>query len=750
VPRKKKTKGPKGEHGPDSSSKRQKGRERPKQETRSPLVPVALGALVTGLLLGGALYWEAGRSAPELPKGALKGANLLFVTIDTLRPDRLGCYGSSAGLTPHLDRLASEGIVFDNVLAHVPLTLPSHSSIFTAKFPTHHGVHDNGTFRLSETNETLAARLHSVGYETAAFVGAFVLDARFGLDRGFDLYDDYYGEKRSFESFTELERPAEKVIAPAESWLDDDRKSPWFVWIHLYDPHAPYDAPEPFRSRHPDDPYGAEVAHVDDVLGRFLDRLKARGLLDHTLVTVLGDHGESLGEHGERTHGTFAYDSTLSVPWIVWARGIEARRFPKRVRLVDAMPTLVDLLGVEPPSGIDGTSLRAFLRDPSGYQPRDSYLEALNPNLTRDWAPLRGIVRGGTKFIDLPVAELYDLESDPGETRNLATTRAALASELRSGLEAMESDAVATADAHADEATLRRLESLGYLVRPKSGSDKTTYTESDDPKTLVSLVNAHEEATTLFQEGRTEQALKLLRDLSARQPKSSFAAQKLAYALHQVGRVEESVGVLEGAVTRGVTDLSLLALLGSYLADSGRVGEAVALLEGVVASHPDFADAHNTLGVAYARLGRGADAEREFSRVLELDPSSASAYNNLGSLALGRGDLDKAVDWLSRSMKLDPDSASASNGLGVAQARRGNLDGAIEAWRRAVELSPNQYDALFNLAMALAERSREEALPFLERFAREAPPARYQKDIERARALLRDWGKPAASARSPS
>lgn len=709
-----------------------------------PHLPRALALLGGGLLLACAGYWAIGRSSAELPSGALKGANLLLVTIDTLRPDRLGCYGSAAGLTPRLDRLASGGVVFEDVLAHVPLTLPSHASLFTAKFPTHHGVHDNGTFRLAEGNETLAVRLHRAGYETAAFVGAFVLDARFGLDRGFDLYDDYYGEKRSFESFTELERPAEKVLAPAERWLDRERSSPWFVWVHLYDPHAPYEAPEPFRSAHRDDPYGAEVAHVDDALGRFLDRLRERGLLDHTLIAVVGDHGESLGEHGESTHGTFAYNATLSVPWILWARGIEAGRFDERVRLVDAVPTILDLLGAEPPSAIDGESLRAFLRDPSKYQPRESYFEALNPNLTRDWAPLRGIVRGRDKFIDLPIAELYDLEADPGEKRNLAPARAALASELRARLETMEKDAVASGNAPADEETLRRLESLGYLVRPKTANDEKGYTESDDPKSLVWLVNAYEEATTLFQQGRTEEALKLLRDLSARQPKSSFAAQKLAYALHQTGRVEESVAVLEAAAARGITDLSLLSLLGSYLVDAGRVDESVTLLEAVVASHPDFADAHNTLGVAYARLGRGADAEREFSRVLALDPSSASACNNLGSLAIGRGDLETAVDWLEKAITLDPDSASASNGLGVARARRGNLDGAIEAWRRAVELSPTQYDALLNLAMALGERSRQEAIPYLERFAREAPPTRYRRDIEKARALLREWGRPLA------
>ncbi len=294
-----------------------------------------------------ALLSSCGRS--EIEPGALRGSNLLVVTIDTLRPDRLGLYGSTAGLTPNLDRLGSEGIVFENVLAHVPVTLPSHTSLFTAKIPPRHGVHDNGTFRVGAGEETLALRLKSRGYETAAFVGAFVLDARFGLDRGFDLYDDYYGEKRSFASFTELERPAEAVLAPAERWLTERGAKPWFAWVHLFDPHAPYEAPEPYRSRHSADPYGAEVAYADAALGGFLDKLGARGLLEKTLLVVVADHGESLGEHGETTHGTFAYNATLSVPWILWAKGLEPARFTPRVRLVDVAPTVLDLLGIESP-----------------------------------------------------------------------------------------------------------------------------------------------------------------------------------------------------------------------------------------------------------------------------------------------------------------------------------------------------------------------------------------------------------------
>ncbi|HXV63943.1 MAG TPA: sulfatase-like hydrolase/transferase [Vicinamibacteria bacterium] len=683
-----------------------------------------------------AIAWLATRGPTDIAHGALRRNNLLFVTIDTLRADRLGSYGSHAGLTPHLDRLGEDGIVFEDVVSHVPLTLPAHTSIFTAKYPTRHGVHDNGTYRLGPGHNTLATLLSDHGYRTAAFVGAFVLDARFGLGRGFDHYDDYYGEKRTFESFTELERRAESVLAPAEAWLRERRNEPWLVWIHLFDPHAPYEAPEPFASRHSRDPYGAEIAYVDDRLGAFLARLDAAGLLENTLVTLVGDHGESLGEHGELTHGTFAYNATLSVPWILWSRAVPAGRFSPRVRHVDVLPTLLDLLGIESPPEIDGVSLRPFLQAPSRYEAPTSYFEALNPHLTRGWAPLRGVIGGRYKFIELPISEIYDLQEDPGETQNLAPRRARLASELRDTLGALVAGDTSE-PASADVETIRRLASLGYLVAPVDVR-RDTYSEEDDPKRLVDLANAHDQAGALFQSGHEEEALDLLEKIREQQPRSSFAHQKLAYALRQLGRADEAIDVLEGAVRSGLTDSSLLVLLGSYLVETGEVGKARSLLEPVAEAHPEFAEAHNTLGVAYARLGNPVAAELAFSKVLELDPSSATAHNNLGSVELGRGRNDEAVAHFERALAIDEGLASAHNGLGVAHARRGELERAVAAWKRAVELAPDAFDALYNLAMALLERSPAEAVPYLERFAAKAPPDRYREDIIKAGEILNE------------
>jgi arylsulfatase A-like enzyme/Flp pilus assembly protein TadD len=696
--------------------------------------------LVLALAIAAAAWLWKGPRRQSIPPGVFAERNLLFVTIDTLRPDRLGSYGSGAGLTPHLDRIASEGVRFERVLAHVPLTLPAHASIFTSLYPTGHGVHDNGTFRVSESTPTLATTLQNAGYATGAFVGAFVLDARFGLNRGFDLYDDYYGEKRGLLSFAQLERRADAVLSSAERWIGEAR-SPWFAWVHLFDAHAPYRAPPEMARRFGDDPYGAEVAFIDASLGAFLERISASGRLEGTVVVVLGDHGESLGEHGERTHGTFAYDSTLHVPWILWSRGLRPQVFSETVRQVDVMPTLLDLLSVPPPEAIVGQSLRPYLAGELRYETPASYFEALNPHLTRDWAPLTGVVRDGHKLIRLPRAELYDLSRDPQEKENLYREKTGVARRLEEELDGIAAEGEPATAEPPDPETLEKLRALGYLTAPVE-TRKGEYTEADDPKALIEIANAYDQATELFGEGRAGEAIAIFEDLVRRQPRSSEAHQSLAYALHQTGRISEAIALLESAVRNGVTDSAILGLLGAYLLDWGELPKAVGLLETLVRREPDYAEGHNYLGIAYSRLGRVEDARRELERVLELDPSSASACNNLGSLALSQGRIEEAIGFLERALRIDPGLGGALNGLGFAHARLGDMPRAIDFWRRAVASDPGQFDALFNLALALSESSPREAVPYLERFAREAPPQRYHADIERARALLGRLSQP--------
>ena len=692
------------------------------------IVVVALMAVVATLSI------LLRRPRQSLAPGAFAGRNLLFVTLDTFRVDRLGSYGSKAGLTPHLDRLASEGVRFEHVLAHVPLTLPTHSSIFTSLYPTEHGVHDNGTFRLNPSVPTLATTLHNAGYQCGAFVGAFVLDARFGLNRGFDVYDDYYGEKRGILSLAQLERPADAVTAPAERWIAE-AKAPWFAWVHVYDAHAPYRPPPDFARRFASDLYDGEVAFIDATLGGFLDRLSASGRLDETIVVVLADHGESLGDHGEKTHGTFAYDSTLRVPWILWGKGLHPQVFAETVRQVDVMPTLLDLLAVPPPERIVGQSLRPYLTGELRYEAPASYFEAMNAHLAQDWAPLTGVVQDGHKLIRLPIPELYDVAVDPKEKENLYHQKTGLVSRLQQTLDEISAGREVAAAAPADLETIQKLRALGYLTAPVQNR-KGEYTSSDDPKALIDVSNAYDEASELKREGRAQESIAIYEDIVRRQPRSSQAYQGLAHALHESGRAPEAVAILEEAVRSGIANVAILGMLGAYLLDVGELEKAASLLEALVHREPDYAEGHNYLGTAYGRLGRFADARRELERVLELDPSSASAYNNLGALALSQGRLEEAITLLNQALAIDPGDATALNGIGFAHARRGEMPNAVDYWRRAIESDPEQFDALLNLAMALSDTSPREAIPYLDRFAREAPPQRYRADIEKAKGLL--------------
>ena len=397
------------------------------------VILAGLAVIAVGI---GVMRGRSAKATEAIASGALRGANVLLITIDTLRADHVGAYGSTRGLTPTIDRLAAEGLRFETTYAHIPLTLPSHASLMTASYPTRHGVHDNGTFRLSEKSPALAMALKAAGYRTAAFVGAFVLDARFGLNRGFDVYDD-----RMLGSSADLElvqRSAEQVLAPAHDWIvtGGSKSSPWFAWAHLYDPHEPYTPPEPYRSRYTSDPYSGEIAYADAALGHFLVQLRAAGALAHTLVVITSDHGESLGEHGERTHGLFAYDATLRVPLVVWAPSrIRPAVFSDITRLVDVAPTVLDLVGAAPLTNADGRSVRPFLAGERPFDDPGSYFEALNANLTRNWAPLTGLLRERHKLIDLPVPELYDLTADPGEQRNLYASQRDRARDLEARLD---------------------------------------------------------------------------------------------------------------------------------------------------------------------------------------------------------------------------------------------------------------------------------------------------------------------------
>jgi arylsulfatase A-like enzyme/Tfp pilus assembly protein PilF len=668
---------------------------------RSPLILIVLGpvaAVVIGVLI---VRTRTTKDTQPLAAGALRGANVLLVTIDTLRADHVGAYGQTGSLTPTIDGLAKEGLRFARTYAHVPMTLPSHASILTGAYPTRTGVHDNGAFRLDDRFDTIATVLNAAGYRTGAFVGAFVLDARFGLNRGFDMYDDRM-LGRGLDKVAE--RPADKVLAPAAAWILNDHEPsaishgqhPWFAWVHLYDPHEPYAPPEPYRSQYSSEPYDGEIAYADAALGSFLGRLRSAGALSNTLVVIASDHGESLGEHGERTHGLFAYDATLRVPLVMWAaHGVRPGVFSDPMRLVDLVPTVLDIVGARPIAAADGRSVRPYIAG-ERFDDRGSYFEALNANLTRDWAPLTGIVYGGAKLVDLPVPELYDLEADPREATNLYARQQARARDLEGRLDRIAKQASPAAPASIDADAETRLRSLGYVVA--SGPRPTrTYTAADDPKQLVHLDAALDDAAAMWGRGDRQHAIETLRQVVRERPSMTIAYDRLAFMLRSSGRGAEAVAVLDEAARAGRGDRSLLRTLGATLREAGDLKRSASVLEPLVRADANDLQSADALGQTYARMGRGGDAEALFKRVLAASPNAASTWNNLGATYLISGRVDDAIGALSRAVAIDPELAAAHNGLGVAFARRGDLDRAAAEWRRALELRPDYPDARDNL-----------------------------------------------------
>ncbi len=722
------------------------------------------------------LWWLAIAAAsacthppPQVDLRPIAGQNVLLVTIDTLRADALGCYGGPAA-TPALDRLAREGVRFDFAHAHAVVTLPSHASILTGRYPFEHGLRDNSGYRLPAGFRTAATVLNQGGYATAAFVAGFPLHSRFGLNQGFDVYDDRFGDTRAPADFDMPERPATAVVPLARAWIAEQSggmggmgrtggtggtvehpapstqdtapstqhaapstRSPWFVWLHLYDPHTPYRPPPPFDATYASRPYYGEVAAVDAALAPLLDDLRAS--TRPTLVIVTADHGEALGDHGEQSHGLFAYESTLRVPLIV------AQVAPSRLqgevsnvsaRHVDILPTILDAVGQPPLPELPGRSLLPAA-ERAARTPRPSYFEAMSGMLNRGWAPLSGIVLDREKFIDLPIPERYDLATDPAEATNLAGRTPAQDRTLAASLGAFKAPVPGQRIAESPDAAAR-LRSLGYL----SGSTpaKARYTTEDDPKRLVELDRTIHDAVVAFGAGRPADAVRLYQGVIERRPDMAIAYRHLAFVEARRGNVAAAIDVLQQAIAKGITDVRLIAQLGETLVDAGRLEQGIQLLEPLARQPNVDLEALNALGIAYASARRHDDARRVFERVLTVDPGSPVPLENLGMLALERGDLATARTRFEEAIAVDPRSSRAYAGVGLVALRQGSRAAAIEAWTRAVQLEPRNFDALYNLAVTLARDDRAAARPYLEQFLKTAPPAGYAKDREEVARLL--------------
>ena len=650
--------------------------------------------------------------------------DVILITIDTLRADATGFSGNASVKTPFLDSLASRGIVCRNAHAHNVITLPSHTNILTGLYPFQHGVRENSGFVLDPKHATIATMLRASGYTTAAFIGAFPLDRRFGLARGFDLYDDNYGKGEATIDFVVQERRASAVLDSATRWWHGNEGKKRFAWIHLYDPHAPYAPPEPFASQYRGHEYLGEVAYVDSELQSQLAPLLAAD--PDALVIVTGDHGEALGDHGELTHGLFAYESTLKIPLIIAGGGVAHRIEDGPARHIDIVPTILAATGARSPSQLPGASLL------ESAPKSDSYFESLSATLNRGWAPLTGIIHRDLKYIDLPIAELYDLPRDPGEVKNLRDERRRDVDEARKLLDPM---IVTPSPRIADPDTVAKLRSLGYISG--SAGAKKEYTAADDPKNLVGLDAKMHESIAAFEHHQLDRALALARELVDARPDMAIGRETYAFMLEANDRVPEAIEQLERVVKADVAgtnaeDRVKLALLYS---ETGQSKKAISVLHPV--SNSNDPDVLNAFGVALADDGDVAGAEASFKRVLGPDPNNAPALQNLGIVALRKDDVHGAQQYLTLALELNPRLPLALNTLGVVYARVGDFAHAVEYWNRAVAVDPRQYDALFNIGLVEARSGhRPEARKALQQFVATAPQARYAGDIASARKAL--------------
>lgn len=657
-------------------------------------------------------------------------AEIVLITIDTLRADALGFAGNAAAKTPLIDRLAKAGKVFPNAHAHNVITLPSHTNILTGQYPFQHGVRENSGFHLDASVPTMATLLKAAGYQTAAFVAAYPLDSQFGLDRGFDVYDDHFPKGSRPTDFALAERRGDEVVKLALAWWQKAHGGKRFLWVHLFDPHAPYAPPEPFATQFRDQPYLGEVAATDSFLKPLLEPF-LEGKESPALVVVTGDHGEALGDHGELTHGLFAYEPTLRVPLIVWGRGVAAGTDPRGARHVDILPTVLAAAGVKPPQGVLLAG-RSLLGPPPTGSSADSYFESHSAALNRGWAPLAGLIRDGKKVIKLPLPELYDLPRDPREATNLAEADRPLTAALLAAVPAASWPPKAPR-AEAPPEMAAELQGLGYV----SGTAplKSSFTADDDPKRLAGLDRKIHQLVDAYSRGALAEAVKLGREIVAARPSMPIGYSLLAQAQLESGDTVGAVEVMQGAQKGGLASDSLKRQLALSLAELGRAREAVPILE-PLAAKGDI-ETMATLGLVLSEAGRGPEAEAMLLAVLAKDVDHPKALETLGLVALRRRDWKLARSRSEQALAANPTLPMAWNNLGVALYQLGEKAAAVSAWQRAVDLDPKLYDALFNLGYkALEQGEVEVARRALERFAESAPRARYGPDIDEAKRTL--------------
>jgi arylsulfatase A-like enzyme/Tfp pilus assembly protein PilF len=640
-------------------------------------------------------WWRPALDSPRYP-----GGNVLLITIDTLRADRLGAYGYDRAETPRMDKLAAEGIRFEEVVAPAPLTLPSHASLMTSMNPPSHGIRDNAAFEISAGAQMLAELFKESGYETGAFVGAYVLHSRWGLSRGFDTYDDRFDYGEPGALLQRAERRGDKVVETAVDWLKCERDAPFFAWVHFFDPHDPYTAPDPYGGRFAERPYDGEVAYVDLLVGELIDALSRYGESEETIVVVTSDHGEALNDHGEPTHGLFLYDSTVLVPLIIRlpnqkAAGLDVS---EQVRLIDVAPTILELVGIATPASFEGKSLLPHLSGEGSARP--AYSETFVPRFHFGWQELHAVRSDGYKYILAPRPELYLVNADPGEIENLLESRPTQAEALRAELEEIRGQGGALRPGELSGEARRQLQSLGYIAAPPADLPEGTLA---DPKDKIDLYRRFNDGLHLLNVGKAADAEEVLEEVVVEDPRLVVAHLSLGNARLTRGDHAGAVEAFKAALELNPEyELALSGLGMSQLGVGDRLG-ARETFETLLLKEPGHVNARLQLGQMDLEDQNLKTALRHFEAGLATHDSVPALHFGLGVAALQLGDVTRAADALERAAKMAPAYPQVHYYLALVAEARGNVAKAIEEYRAEVKNHTDNYESSFNLSLQLAD-----------------------------------------------
>jgi len=644
------------------------------------------------------------------------GDNVLLITIDTLRADHLGCYGYKAIHTPAIDALARDGIRYPMAISQVPLTLPEHVAILTGTYPFHNHVQDFTAPPLAKNFRTLAQAFHDHGYATGAVVSSFVLDRSWGLDRGFDYYNDKFNAQSLLEKNPELvERRAGPSVDASLKWLAQHRTRPFFFWLHLYDPHSPYNPPEPFLSQYRQHPYDGEIAYADSQLARLFHWLRSSGQYQRTWIVLLSDHGESLGQHGEQEHGFFIYNSTVHVPLIIKPAKnskLRPRSISTPVESIAVAPAIVEMAGISDPIQKQFDSAGLFPGDVSQL-PASAYSETFYPFSSFGWSPLHALETEKYQYIEAPRSELYQLESDPGEVRNVAAGQGAvsgvLKGELQKRIQEHAPGGGPPAGGSLDSSAAAKLRALGYFAYHAPVSQATLRQPLADPKDKLEEYNSILRASDVIEAGHYGQAGALLSQIRRRDPSLyviPFMQGELALRQQQTAQAAQ---YFQDCLKLAPDFDQAMSGLAGALEAQGKPQEAIQWLQKAIQRNPRNFRAWYEMGWIQERSGDYASAMNNLRKALAIQPSFAPAYRDVGMLQYRNQQYGEAADNLLKATELGLIEPTLFNFLGICYSRTNRMPEALRSYRQALKLNPGYAEAHLNLGFAYEQLHQQAA-----------------------------------------